>query len=65
MTADADQPGSHRVGWRASVITPPNLISVSRLGLLAWFLVALFAQNDRILAGSVLAEAGVTDFLDG
>jgi cardiolipin synthase len=47
------------------ILTVPNAISVARLGLLAWFLVALFVQNERILAIVVLAVAGATDFLDG
>jgi cardiolipin synthase len=48
------------------VLTIPNALSLLRLGLLAWFLVALFVLRDeRVLAAAVLGAAGATDFLDG
>jgi cardiolipin synthase len=47
------------------VVTLPNIISISRLGLLAWALVLLFASHARVTAAIVLAVAGSTDFLDG
>lgn len=47
------------------VATFPNLLSVSRLGLLAGFFLALFDGSERVLAAVLLALAGTTDFLDG
>jgi cardiolipin synthase len=47
------------------VLTVPNVLSLARLGLLCWFLVALFAERERILAAALLGAAGATDFLDG
>ena len=47
------------------VWTIPNLLSIGRLGLFIWFLVELFANNDRLLAAIALSIAGVTDYLDG
>jgi cardiolipin synthase (CMP-forming) len=47
------------------IATVPNVLSLCRLALLAWFLVALFAQSQRVLAAALLALAGVTDFVDG
>jgi cardiolipin synthase (CMP-forming) len=46
------------------VATFPNLLSVSRLALLAGFFLALFG-SERVLAAVLLALAGTTDFLDG
>jgi cardiolipin synthase len=46
---------------RETLATVPNLISLSRLGLAAAF-VLLKGTNSRLL---VIALAGVTDFLDG
>jgi cardiolipin synthase len=47
------------------IFTVPNLLSISRLGLLGWSLVLLFGSNARVEAAIVLAIAGSTDFLDG
>ena len=65
MTAETEVVHSSASDRAREVLTVPNVLSLSRLGLLAWFLVALFDSNNRILAGSILAVAGVTDFLDG
>ena len=46
---------------RETLATLPNLISLSRLGLAAAFVV-LKGTNARLL---VIAAAGATDFLDG
>lgn len=46
---------------RETLATLPNLISISRLGLAAAFVV-LKGTNQRLL---LIAAAGVTDFLDG
>lgn len=58
VLADAEQ-GLDRV------FTAPNLLSVLRLGLVAWCLAVLFASHARTLAAVLLAVAGATDFLDG
>ena len=47
------------------IFTVPNLLSVSRVGLLAWALTVLFGANERTLAAVLLAIAGTTDFFDG
>ncbi len=47
------------------MLTVPNLLSLARLALFAWFLVALFVKDERVLAAAILAVAGATDFLDG
>ena len=60
MARDKPEAGLDRV------LTMPNVLSLARLGLLAWFLVALFVQRDeRVLAAGLLGAAGATDFLDG
>jgi len=46
-------------------LTVPNLLSSSRILLVALYLYLLFGRDDRILATYVLAIAGTTDFLDG
>lgn len=57
-------PDSESVTLRR-VWTVPNVLSVARLGLVAWSLDLLFADRARIAAAAVLAVAGTTDFLDG
>ncbi len=47
------------------LLTVPNLLSGSRIVLVAVYLYLLFGANDRIVATYVLAIAGTTDFLDG
>lgn len=47
------------------LLTVPNLLSGSRIVLVAVYLYLLFGPNDRIFATYVLATAGTTDFLDG
>ncbi len=54
----------HRVGLDR-LWTVPNLLSGSRIALVAVYLYLLFGANDRIVATYVLAIAGTTDFLDG
>lgn len=47
------------------LLTVPNVLSGSRIVLVAVYLYLLFGPNDRIIATYVLATAGTTDFLDG
>lgn len=47
------------------VLTLPNFLSLSRLGLLAWSEIALFSWSQRVLAAILLGASGATDFLDG
>ena len=47
------------------LLTVPNLLSGSRIVLVAVYLYLLFGPNDRVVATYVLATAGTTDFLDG
>ncbi|MCU1488811.1 MAG: phosphatidylglycerophosphate synthase [Acidimicrobiaceae bacterium] len=47
------------------ILTVPNLLSVLRIGLLVGFAVLVLGEHERILGASLLAVAGVTDFLDG
>jgi cardiolipin synthase len=47
------------------IVTIPNAISLLRLVVVAIALIVLFGTHDRVLAGILLAIAGVTDFLDG
>ena len=47
------------------VLTIPNLLSIGRLALFAWFLQSLFGTDARLAAAIALSIAGVTDFLDG
>jgi cardiolipin synthase len=49
----------------ARVWTLPNAITISRLGLLAAFVVALFPLHARLVAFILLGLTGSTDFLDG
>lgn len=49
----------------ARVWTVPNVLTVGRLALFIWFLIELFARDDRFLAAVALTVAGVTDYFDG
>lgn len=62
-------PGEHR-GMLAAILadrilTWPNAITVSRLGLLPLFLWLLFEQEDPATASMVLGVMGATDWFDG
>lgn len=47
------------------VLTIPNLISVARLLCVPLFLWLLFAKEERLAAGYLLAGLGITDWVDG
>ena len=47
------------------ILTVPNVISLARVALLIAFFFELFAAHERVFAASLMAVAGVTDFLDG
>lgn len=47
------------------IVTIPNAISLLRLVVVGVALTVLFGAHERVLAGILLAIAGVTDFLDG
>jgi len=49
----------------ARVWTFPNVLTIGRLALFIWFLIELFARDDRFLAAVALTVAGVTDYFDG
>ena len=47
------------------ILTIPNLISVARLLCVPLFLWLLFAKEERLAAGYLLAGLGITDWVDG
>ena len=55
---------THRTGLDR-LLTVPNLLSGSRIVLVAAYLYLLFGADERILATYILAIAGTTDFADG
>jgi cardiolipin synthase len=56
---------AHQDASLGRVLTLPNFVSLSRLGLLAWSEIALFSWSQRVLAAILLGVCGATDFLDG
>jgi cardiolipin synthase len=58
-------PSSDEAAALARVWTLPNVITISRLGLLTAFVVALFPLHARVTAFILLGVTGTTDFLDG
>lgn len=52
-------------GKESRVLTVPNAITVVRLLCLPWFLWLVFAEDDLVAAGILLAVLGATDWVDG
>ena len=57
-------PASSRTGWDG-VWTLPNLITLTRLGCIPWFLWLLFDAENRTDAALLLGALGATDWVDG
>lgn len=59
--------GTHRVaqGGDLRPFTVPNAITLLRLACIPVFLWLLFAEDDRVAAGWLLAMLGATDWMDG
>ena len=55
---------SSRTGWDG-VWTLPNLITLTRLGCIPWFLWLLFDAGNRTDAALLLGALGATDWVDG
>ncbi|MCH2426007.1 MAG: CDP-alcohol phosphatidyltransferase family protein [Acidimicrobiales bacterium] len=55
---------SSRTGWDG-VWTLPNLITLTRLGCIPWFLWVLFDAGNRTDAALLLGALGATDWVDG
>ncbi len=61
---DGGSDASALTGW-AGILTVPNLISVTRLGCIPWFMWLLFGAEDRMWAALLLGGLGATDWVDG
>ena len=61
---DGGSDASALTGW-AGILTVPNLISITRLGCIPWFVWLLFGAEDRMWAALLLGGLGATDWVDG